>query len=127
MIASYRLDASERRYRLEKANLRAMNGGELVNWLLHGQELVDTMAAPYAPDVVGLLKDDTSYGVAGDHGGHQARGPGDPDRVRRRRASDRATRASRCARSTSCPTILREMRIRAERGMDGRAVALDHR
>jgi DNA-binding LacI/PurR family transcriptional regulator len=32
---------------------------------------VDTMAAPYAADVVGLLKDSTSYGVAGDHGGAQ--------------------------------------------------------
>ena len=29
------------------------------------------MAAPYAADVVGLLRDNTSYGVAGDHGGAQ--------------------------------------------------------
>ena len=29
------------------------------------------MAAPYAADVVGLLHDNTSYGVAGDHGGAQ--------------------------------------------------------
>ena len=29
------------------------------------------MAAPYGPDVVGLLRDDVSYGVEGDHGGHQ--------------------------------------------------------
>ncbi len=29
------------------------------------------MAAPSGPDVVGLLRDDVSYGVAGDHGGHQ--------------------------------------------------------
>ena len=29
------------------------------------------MAAPYGPDVVGLLRDDVSYGVKGDHGGHQ--------------------------------------------------------
>ena len=27
------------------------------------------MAAPNGPDVVGLLHDDTSYGVYGDHGG----------------------------------------------------------
>ena len=37
----------------------------------HAQELVDTMAAPYGPDVVGLLHNDTTYGVYGDHGGHQ--------------------------------------------------------
>jgi len=40
-------------------------------WALHGNELVDTMAAPWGPDVVGLLRDETSYGVAGDHGGAQ--------------------------------------------------------
>ena len=37
----------------------------------HGQEIVDTQAAPYGPDVIGLLADDTSYGVKGDHGGAQ--------------------------------------------------------
>jgi arylsulfatase A-like enzyme len=37
----------------------------------HAQEIVDTMAAGYAADVVGLLADRTSYGVAGDHGGTQ--------------------------------------------------------
>ena len=69
VIATYRLDG--RRYRLVKANLMSMSLGEGVYWLLHGQEIVDTMAAPYAADVVGLLKDNTSYGVAGDHGGAQ--------------------------------------------------------
>ena len=29
------------------------------------------MAAPYGPDVVGLLETDVTYGVLGDHGGHQ--------------------------------------------------------
>lgn len=40
-------------------------------WRAHAQELVDTMAAPFAADVVGLLQDNASYGVAGDHGGAQ--------------------------------------------------------
>ena len=40
-------------------------------WLRHGQELIDTMAANYSADVVGLLADRTSYGVYGDHGGAQ--------------------------------------------------------
>jgi hypothetical protein len=48
-----------------------MSGPERAWWVRHGQELVDTMAAPYGPDVVGLLRDNVSYGVAGDHGGHQ--------------------------------------------------------
>lgn len=38
---------------------------------LHAQELVDTMAADFGPDVVGLLRNDTTYGVFGDHGGNQ--------------------------------------------------------
>jgi len=37
----------------------------------HAQELVDTEAAAYGPDVIGLLHDNSSYGVAGDHGGAQ--------------------------------------------------------
>lgn len=37
----------------------------------HAQEIVDTEAARYGPDVIGLLRDNASYGVAGDHGGAQ--------------------------------------------------------
>ncbi len=51
--------------------LGRMMGGERRWFNLHAQELVDTMAAPFGPDVVGLLSDDTTYGVYGDHGGHQ--------------------------------------------------------
>ena len=40
-------------------------------WKDHGQEIVDTMAAPNGPDIVVLLHDKTSYGVYGDHGGAQ--------------------------------------------------------
>jgi len=40
-------------------------------WKDHGQEIVDTMAAPNGPDVVVLMHDKTSYGVYGDHGGAQ--------------------------------------------------------
>jgi arylsulfatase A-like enzyme len=35
------------------------------------QELVDTQAADYGPDLVATLADDTTYSVAGDHGGIQ--------------------------------------------------------
>ena len=38
-------------------------------WKKTGQDIVDRMAADNGPDVVGLLHDDTSYGVFGDHGG----------------------------------------------------------
>ncbi len=40
-------------------------------WRAHGQEIVDTGAADYGSDVIGLLRDNASYGVAGDHGGAQ--------------------------------------------------------
>jgi hypothetical protein len=46
-----------------------MTKSEKTWWKHHGQEIIDGMAADNGPDVVGLLHDDTSYGVYGDHGG----------------------------------------------------------
>ena len=37
----------------------------------HAQELVDTQAAAYGPDLIATLPDNTTYSVAGDHGGIQ--------------------------------------------------------
>ena len=121
VIATYRLDG--RRYRLVKANLKAMSARELVYWILHGQEIVDTMAAPYAADVVGLLRDDTSYGVAGDHGGAQRPVQEIPIVFA---GADVGSRDSPYPlRSVDIlPTILREMRIAAKPGLDGRAADL---
>jgi len=53
------------------AGTNAMTKSEGKWWKKHGQEIVDTMAAPNGPDVIGLLHDKTSYGVLGDHGGAQ--------------------------------------------------------
>ena len=53
------------------AGTNSMTKSEQKWWKEHGQELVDTMAAPNGPDVIGLLHDKTSYGVYGDHGGAQ--------------------------------------------------------
>jgi arylsulfatase A-like enzyme len=69
VIASYRLNGAQDNYDLFGTN--RMTGAERKWFDQHGEELVDTMAAPFAPDVVGLLKDATTYGVMGDHGGHQ--------------------------------------------------------
>ena len=97
-------------------------------WRAYGQRLVDTMAAPYGPDVVGLLRDETSYGVKGDHGGHQRRiqeiplafsWPGLRPAARRERL-----------RSVDIlPTVLKTMGIRRFRGhrLDGRAATLVRR
>jgi Type I phosphodiesterase / nucleotide pyrophosphatase len=68
VIASYVREGD--RYR-RVGPLGSLTLREFLWWRRHAQRLIDTMAAPYGPDVVGLLRDDVSYGVAGDHGGHQ--------------------------------------------------------
>jgi predicted AlkP superfamily pyrophosphatase or phosphodiesterase len=68
VIASYHLNGAQDDYRLFGTN--RMSGAERSWFRRHGEELVDTMAAPYGPDVVALLKTDVTYGVIGDHGGH---------------------------------------------------------
>ena len=68
MIASFRLNGAEDDYRLFDTN--RMGLFERLWFRRHGEELVDTMAAPYGPDVVALLETDVTYGTMGDHGGH---------------------------------------------------------
>jgi hypothetical protein len=63
-----RLNDAADDYRLVGRN--RMDLRELIWFLRHGEELVDTMAAPYGPDAVALLKTDVTHGVMGDHGGH---------------------------------------------------------
>ena len=124
VIASYRLDG--RRYRLEKTNLGRMSLREGLYWALRGQEIVDTMAAPYAADVVGLLKDDTSYGVAGDHGGAQR--PVQEIPIVFAGAGAGSRDSHHALRSVDIlPTVLRAMKIKPRPGLDGKAVELPRR
>jgi arylsulfatase A-like enzyme len=90
----------------------------------HAQEIVDTEAAAYGPDVIGLLQDDSSYGVAGDHGGAQKAvqqipivfsGPGVPS----------ARRTNPIRSVDIMPTVLRAMGISKTHPTDG--VAFDIR
>jgi predicted AlkP superfamily pyrophosphatase or phosphodiesterase len=68
VIASFHTNDAQNDYQLYGTN--KMTGKER-NWFeSHGERLVDTMAAPNAPDVVGLLRTDVTYGTIGDHGGH---------------------------------------------------------
>ncbi len=70
MIASYRLSQCGDDYILQ--GTRMPSSGPERSWFQqHGETLVDTMAAPYGPDVVALLRNNTTYGVIGDHGGAQ--------------------------------------------------------
>jgi arylsulfatase A-like enzyme len=50
---------------------RSMTDSERAWWKAHAQQIVDSMAAPNGPDVIGLEHDRSSYGVFGDHGGAQ--------------------------------------------------------
>jgi hypothetical protein len=68
VIASFRLNDDADDYRLVGTN--RMQFAERLWFRRHGEELVDTMAAPYGPDAVALLETDVTYGVMGDHGGH---------------------------------------------------------
>ncbi len=69
VTATYWKNAAGTAFRLQGTN--RMTWSEKAWWKAHGQQIVDTMAAPDGPDVVGLLHDRTSYGVYGDHGGAQ--------------------------------------------------------
>ncbi|HST85310.1 MAG TPA: alkaline phosphatase family protein [Kineosporiaceae bacterium] len=67
VIATYRRAGD--RYVLTNTN--PMSAQERSWWSAKAQGIVDAMAGPSAPDVVGLLKDNVSYGSYGDHGGAQ--------------------------------------------------------
>jgi hypothetical protein len=90
----------------------------------HAQEIVDTEAAPYGPDVIGLLANNTSYGVAGDHGGAQESVQRIPIVFQGAGVRAGAT-PSRALRSVDIlPTILRELDIAKTHRMDGRGAVL---
>jgi arylsulfatase A-like enzyme len=69
VTATYWKKRSGDGFRLQDTN--PMTRSEKQWWKAHAQSIVDTMAAPDGPDVIGLLHDKTSYGVYGDHGGAQ--------------------------------------------------------
>jgi hypothetical protein len=125
VIASFRLNRAQDDYRLHDTNRMRLR--ELLWFWRHGEELVDTMAAPYGPDVTALLKTDVTYGTKGDHGGHNrliqnipmifsGPGVGSRDSYRAIRLVD------------VLPTVLEKMRIGYdEDDLDGEAVRLPRR
>ena len=122
VIAAYRKNTAQNHY--VRVGTNPMSLREKIWFLLHADELVDTMAEPTGPDVVGLLKTDVTYGVVGDHGGHNRLiqnipmvfyGPGVSSKDSRRelRLVD------------VVPTVLKTMGIPFDRhDFDGRAVNL---
>jgi hypothetical protein len=67
VIASYHLNAAQDAYVLFGTN--PMSAADQSWFNSHAQALVDTMAAPNGPDVLGLVATNVTYGVVGDHGG----------------------------------------------------------
>jgi arylsulfatase A-like enzyme len=90
----------------------------------HAQEIVDTQAAAYGPDVIGLLADDTSYGVAGDHGGAQESVQRIPIVFYGAGIKAGKTPGTPLRSVDITPTILRELGISETFPTDGRAYRL---
>jgi hypothetical protein len=101
----------------------AMTRAERLWWRAHGQKLVNTMASPTAPDVVGLLKDQTGYGVYGDHGGAQKEVQRVP-MVMYAKGMKRMTSAAPFRLVDVLPTVLHNMGIKKMAPMDGKAYSL---
>ena len=89
----------------------------------HAQELVDTQAAPYGPDLIATLPDNTTYSVAGDHGGIQRAAQEIPIVFAGAGLSGKDVKAP--VRSVDImPTILKAMGITPTAPMDGVAYPL---
>lgn len=122
VIASYTLDGDADDYLRFGTN--RMGGAERRWFDRHGDVLVNTMAARYGPDVVALLKDDTTYGVMGDHGGHQRLVQRIP-MVFSWPGLEPAARPEAIRLVDVLPTILRAMDLKFdEADMDGKASTL---
>ncbi len=121
VIATYAKSEDGNRYVLMSSKTsNRVNVSQLMWWLLHGQELVNTMAFAGSADVVGLLADNTSYGVFGDHGGAQK----DVQRipmVMYNPSISSSVDSSRMRLVDVMPTVLQAMGIPLTAPVDGRA------
>jgi hypothetical protein len=89
----------------------------------HAQELLDTTAAKYGADVIATLVDDTTYSVAGDHGGIQRRAQDIPIVFAGGGVGSKDLKGG--VRSVDImPTILKALNIKPTHKLDGRAYEL---
>lgn len=103
-----------------------MHGAEKQWFATRAQELVDTQAADYGPDLVATLPDDTTYSVLGDHGGIQRATQQVPIVFAGANTSHRDLQAE--VRSVDImPTVLAAMGIEPTHPMDGTAYDLPTR
>lgn len=100
--------------------------GEIAWFTRHAQELVDTEAAVYGPEVIATLVDDTTYSILGDHGGIQRRSQLIPIVFAGANTSSVDLQAP--VRSVDImPTVLSAMGITPDAGLDGTAYTLPTR
>ncbi len=112
--------------RVTPLRLDRMTGPEPAWYVRKAQELIDTQAAPYGPDLVATLPDDTTYSVLGDHGGIQRASQQIPIVFAGSDLSGRDLQAE-VTSVDIMPTILRAMGITPTHEMDGTAYALPRR
>ncbi len=123
VIATYYLDNDH--YVLHSDNTGTpMTASEREWFNAHGTEIVNTMAAPFGPDVVGLLADETSYGVAGDHGGAQQAVQRIPMVLSWSGLARGVTPSDEFRCVDLMPTVLGLMDIKPTAAMDGQARAV---
>ena len=101
-----------------------MKSGAEKSWFARkAQELINTQAADYGPDLVATLPDDTTYSVLGDHGGIQRTSQQIPIVFAGANLSSKDLQAE--VRSVDImPTILKTMGIAPTFDMDGDAYEL---
>jgi hypothetical protein len=114
-------------YRLASKIRWGRMGAREARWFRgNARDLLNTGAARYGADVITTLVDNTTYSVAGDHGGVQRH----VQRIPIVFAGASLSRQDLQARVRSVdimPTILRAMRIESTHPMDGRAYRLPRR
>ena len=102
---------------------KKMTRSERSWWASKAQRIVNTMASAAGPDVVGLLRDHTGYGVYGDHGGAQKEVQRVP-MVMYAKGIKRFSSAAPFRLVDVMPTVLRAMGIAKMAPMDGKAYKL---
>jgi arylsulfatase A-like enzyme len=122
VIATY-VRAGDHYVLMSTAPRSSWTTSEYAWWLANGQKIVDTMAWKGSADVVGLLKDKTSYGVYGDHGG-ASKGAQRIPMIMWAKGIDRAAPTAQFRLVDVLPTVLRTMGIPQLAPMDGKAYRL---
>lgn len=125
VIATYYRDGA--RYRLDTDRTATPMTRDEQKWLdRHGQELVNTMAADYGPDVIGLQGDRIGYGAYGDHGGANEADQRIP-MVFWSPSIDGKQKNDEFRQHDILPTVLDALGEAPAKGIDGRAKKLANR